>query len=91
MTALMCSCCCRPFDLGAMELLTKIELLPVEIFRVFPIQQSFQAAVIVEEKGLVRDVLALPDPTRVGRGDSSIATGASVFANGVRLNRQTFH
>ena len=45
----------------------------------------------LEEKGLVRDVLALPDPTRVGRGDSSIATGASVFANGVRLNRQTFH
>ena len=88
MTALMCSCCCRPFDLGAMELLTKIELLPVEIFRVFPIQQSFQAAVIVEEKGLLRDVLAFPDTARVGRGDRRMATGASALANGVR---QTFH
>ena len=85
------SCCCRPFDLGAMELLTKIELLLVEIFRVFPIQQSFQAAVIVEEKGLVRDVLAFPDPARVGRSDIRIATGASAFANGVRPSRQTFH
>ena len=43
---------------GALKFLTRIELLLVEICRIFTIQHSFQAAVIVEEQGFAKDVLA---------------------------------
>jgi hypothetical protein len=74
-----------------MELLPRSELLLAEIFRVFPIQHSFLAAVIVEVIGLVRDVLPLAYPARVGRGDTKIATGASAFGSPDSSNGQSSH
>jgi hypothetical protein len=80
-----------PLDLGALELLTEIELLLVEIFCIFPIQHSFQAAVIVEEKGLMRDVLAFTNPARVGSSDRRLASGTRPLSHSTGPNRQRFH
>lgn len=79
------------FGFGAMELLAKIEFLLMKIFRVFPIQHSFQAAIIVEQEGLIRDVLAFPYPARVGRSDRRIAPGARSFSDRERPDSQRFH
>src|SRR5437879_2263868 len=72
---------------GATELLRQSELLLAQIFRIFPIQHSFQTAVIVE--GLVRNALAFAYPAN--RGDTRIATGASAFGNPDSADSQSFH
>lgn len=74
-----------------MEFLSRIEFHLAEICCVFPIQHPLLTVAVVEEIGLVRDVLALAYPARVAGGDAIVATGASAVGNLGAGKSQSFH